>query len=310
MSHPMDEEGWLSMALWAAAASSQSPNIFRTLCWQAFEVSRHGCVGLYQTPGGGGATEDPLEQLDSVLAEVKVASRMPGCIDVKVAKQWLRMRGPRGCKAASALGALTKVRNTRAHPKCKQLVEEIKLLGDATMFEQESDVTTSTATDSAMETPAKRDAEHSARPPGQPFISGSQDELKQTDKSHQTHSGGILGVLEDMKERAEGQLSDPCKAEESNQHNFDMLKYAHEDQMAAESQDMEDEHQQAGELKEDENKHATQDLAECIEVIPKMVAETEVNIANLAVAYRKAKGLPTDYGDDDNLGPATSIGHL
>merc|ERR1719271_1986614 len=41
---------------------------------------------------------------------------------------------------------------------------------------------------------------------------------------YKTHSTSIFDVLEDMKEKAEGQLSDLRKAESTAQHNFDMLK--------------------------------------------------------------------------------------
>merc|ERR1712066_949017 len=59
--------------------------------------------------------------------------------------------------------------------------------------------------------------------------------------TYKSHSGGILDVLEDMKEKAEGQLSDLRKAEVNNKQNFDMLKQSLEDQMAADTKDMDDE---------------------------------------------------------------------
>jgi len=58
---------------------------------------------------------------------------------------------------------------------------------------------------------------------------------------YKTHSSGILDVLEDMKEKAEGSLSDLRKEETNSNHNFEMLKQSLEDQMAADSKDMEDE---------------------------------------------------------------------
>lgn len=57
---------------------------------------------------------------------------------------------------------------------------------------------------------------------------------------YKSQSGGILDVLEDMKEKAEGQLSELRKEEVSAQHNFAMLKQSLEDQMAADSKDMDD----------------------------------------------------------------------
>jgi len=59
--------------------------------------------------------------------------------------------------------------------------------------------------------------------------------------TYKSQSGGILDVLEDMKEKAEGQLSDIRKAESSSRHNFEMLKQSLEDQIAADSKDMSEE---------------------------------------------------------------------
>jgi len=59
--------------------------------------------------------------------------------------------------------------------------------------------------------------------------------------TYKTHSSGILDVLEDMKEKADGQLSDLRKAEVNNRHNFEMLKQSLEDQSAADTKDLEDE---------------------------------------------------------------------
>ena len=58
---------------------------------------------------------------------------------------------------------------------------------------------------------------------------------------YKTHSSGIIDVLEDMKEKAEGSLSDLRKEETNSKHNFEMLKQSLEDQMTADTKDMEDE---------------------------------------------------------------------
>merc|ERR1719517_351000 len=52
---------------------------------------------------------------------------------------------------------------------------------------------------------------------------------------YKTHSTGILDVIADLKEKAEGQLSDLRKAESNTAHNFAMLKQSLEDQIAAET---------------------------------------------------------------------------
>jgi hypothetical protein len=59
-------------------------------------------------------------------------------------------------------------------------------------------------------------------------------------KTYESHSSGIVDVLEDMKEKAEGELSDLRKAESAAQHNFDMLRQALTDQIAADTKDLED----------------------------------------------------------------------
>jgi len=58
---------------------------------------------------------------------------------------------------------------------------------------------------------------------------------------YKTHSSGIVDVLEDMKEKAEGSLSDLRNEETNSKHNFEMLKQSLEDQMTADTKDMEDE---------------------------------------------------------------------
>jgi chromosome segregation ATPase len=56
-----------------------------------------------------------------------------------------------------------------------------------------------------------------------------------------SHSDGIFGVLEDLKEKAEGQLADLRKAESTTKHNYNMLKQSLEDQIEADSSDMDKE---------------------------------------------------------------------
>merc|ERR1719323_2918201 len=59
--------------------------------------------------------------------------------------------------------------------------------------------------------------------------------------AYKSHSTGILDVLEDLKEKAEEQLSSLRKAETTAKHNFAMLKQSLEDQLAADNKDMADE---------------------------------------------------------------------
>eukprot|EP00928_Gymnodinium_smaydae_P003566 TRINITY_DN1126_c1_g2_i1.p1 TRINITY_DN1126_c1_g2~~TRINITY_DN1126_c1_g2_i1.p1 ORF type:complete len:702 (-),score=223.28 TRINITY_DN1126_c1_g2_i1:88-2193(-) len=55
---------------------------------------------------------------------------------------------------------------------------------------------------------------------------------------YESHSSSIFDVLDDMKEKAEEQLSSLRKAEVNAKHNFGMLKQGLEDQLAADNKDM------------------------------------------------------------------------
>merc|ERR1719325_346388 len=83
---------------------------------------------------------------------------------------------------------------------------------------------------------------------------------------YKTHSSGILDVLEDMKEKAEGSLSDLRKEETNSKHNFEMLKQSLEDQMTADTKDMEDEKAAKAEAAEGQAT-AEGDLAETVKLL-------------------------------------------
>jgi len=55
--------------------------------------------------------------------------------------------------------------------------------------------------------------------------------------SYKSHSGGILDVLADMKDKAEAELSDLRKAEGNAKQNFNMLKGSLEGEVAADTKD-------------------------------------------------------------------------
>jgi chromosome segregation ATPase len=57
---------------------------------------------------------------------------------------------------------------------------------------------------------------------------------------YKTHSTNILDVLEDLKEKAEGELSALRKAESNSKHNFEMLKQSLDDQIAHDTKVMDD----------------------------------------------------------------------
>jgi len=58
--------------------------------------------------------------------------------------------------------------------------------------------------------------------------------------SYKNHSGGIVDILNDMKEKAEKELSELQKVEADAKHSFNMLKQSLEGQIAANTKDMEE----------------------------------------------------------------------
>merc|ERR550532_1779952 len=68
--------------------------------------------------------------------------------------------------------------------------------------------------------------------------------------TYKTHSTNILDVLEDLKEKAEGQLSDLRKSEVNTRHNFDMLVQSLQDQKTADSKHMAEEKASKGAAEE------------------------------------------------------------
>mmetsp|Transcript_16107 Transcript_16107/g.42559 ORF Transcript_16107/g.42559 Transcript_16107/m.42559 type:complete len:714 (-) Transcript_16107:203-2344(-) len=56
--------------------------------------------------------------------------------------------------------------------------------------------------------------------------------------TYKSHSSSILDVLEDLKEKAEGQLSDLRKAESNSKQNYDLLSQSLEDQKSADTKDI------------------------------------------------------------------------
>merc|ERR1719161_3376421 len=102
---------------------------------------------------------------------------------------------------------------------------------------------------------------------------GSDDDLAELGApdpaAYKSKSGGIVDVLNDMKEKAEGELSELRKAETNTKHNYDMLKQSLTDSIAAATH---------------EKKEAESDMAEATET--KAVAEGDLVITtkDLAVA--------------------------
>jgi len=68
---------------------------------------------------------------------------------------------------------------------------------------------------------------------------------------YKTHSGSIFDVLEDMKEKAEGQLAELRKAEGTAKHNYAMLKQSLEDQLSADNTHLSEEKSAKAKAEED-----------------------------------------------------------
>ena len=80
---------------------------------------------------------------------------------------------------------------------------------------------------------------------------------------YKSHSSSIFDVLEDLKEKAEGQLADLRKAESTTKHNYNMLKQSLEDSINADSKDMDEE--KSLKASTEENKAVAEgDLAETV----------------------------------------------
>merc|ERR1719210_1414071 len=83
---------------------------------------------------------------------------------------------------------------------------------------------------------------------------------------YKSHSTGIVDVLEDMKEKSRGISERFAERGDHSKHNFEMLKQSLEDQMAADSKDMEDE--KAAKAEAAEGKATAEgDLAETVKLL-------------------------------------------
>lgn len=91
---------------------------------------------------------------------------------------------------------------------------------------------------------------------------------------YKSHSGGIVDVLEDMKEKAEGELADLRKAEGTAQHNFNMLKQGLEDELGQFNKELTA--QKAAKAAADEARATAEGE---LNVTSKDLAESEQNLA-------------------------------
>merc|ERR1719160_260402 len=59
--------------------------------------------------------------------------------------------------------------------------------------------------------------------------------------TYKSQSSGIVDLLEDLKEKAEGELAEARKTESTAKHNYNLMKQSLEDQMSADTKDMNEE---------------------------------------------------------------------
>merc|ERR1719159_862044 len=96
-------------------------------------------------------------------------------------------------------------------------------------------------------------------------------------EAYKSHGGSILDVLDDMKDKAEGQLTELRKAEMNDKHNYDLLKQSLTDSIAADSKEMQE--AKTAKSSAEENKAVAEgDLA----VMKKDLADAEEVLAGMS----------------------------
>jgi len=95
--------------------------------------------------------------------------------------------------------------------------------------------------------------------------------------AYKSQSGGIVDVLEDLKDKAETELAEARKAESNTKHNYEMMKQSLEDQMAADTKNMNEE-KSAKEEAEEGKATAEGDLATTVKELKQ--AEEDLATAN------------------------------
>jgi len=131
--------------------------------------------------------------------------------------------------------------------------------------------------------------------------------------AYESKSGGIVDVLADMKDKAESELDELRKAEGNAKHNFNMLKQSLEDQIAADTTDLDQE--KAAKATSEETKATAEgdlaitnkdlaaaqaELAECSSSCMQVAADHEATVAaraeELAVIAKAKKILEETTG--------------
>jgi len=105
--------------------------------------------------------------------------------------------------------------------------------------------------------------------------------------TYKSQSGGIVDLLEDLKEKAETELAEARKAESNTKHNYAMMKQSLEDQIAADAKEMNEE-KASKEAASEGKAIAEGDLATAIK-------ELEEGQANLATANSDCMTTAADH---------------
>jgi len=95
--------------------------------------------------------------------------------------------------------------------------------------------------------------------------------------TYKSQSGGILDVLEDLKDKAETELAEARKSESATKHNYDMMKQSLSDQVAADTKNM-NEQKSAKESAEEGKATAEGDLAGTVKALKE--SEEALAVAN------------------------------
>jgi len=114
---------------------------------------------------------------------------------------------------------------------------------------------------------ARQNADSDEDEPGAPAVA-----------AYKSHSTNIFDMLEDLKERAEGQLMDLRKAETNTKHNFAMLRQSLQDQIDADTKDSNGE-KAAKAASQEARAVAEGDLAETVKGLQNDKSALDSNVA-------------------------------
>jgi hypothetical protein len=115
---------------------------------------------------------------------------------------------------------------------------------------------------------------------------------------YESKSGNIVEMLEDLKDKSETELAEARKAESAGKHHYDMLKQSLEDQMKADTKDMNEE-KAAKAAAEQEKATAQGDLTIAAEELKE--AEKSLKVVNSDCMTTAADHEATEYSRKEEL---------